>query len=91
MAHISLSQLVTSAIVLIVKIPGIKIFVDVCLCESTESGHCQLVDDKGQFSDDLTGEALQMLVRSYQSAGATALISLRYSKASRDYSEFSRF
>jgi porphobilinogen synthase len=49
---------------------ALTLWVDVCLCSSTEHGHCAILDDAGQIDLDSTLEALAAMAVSVADAGA---------------------
>ncbi len=46
------------------------VITDVCLCEYTDHGHCGILDDKGQVSNDETLEVLSQVALSHARSGA---------------------
>jgi porphobilinogen synthase len=50
--------------------PELTVITDVCLCEYTDHGHCGILDDKGQVSNDDTLEVLSTVALSHAKAGA---------------------
>jgi porphobilinogen synthase len=50
--------------------PQIMVITDVCLCEYTDHGHCGILDDLGQVSNDDTLELLSTVALSHAKAGA---------------------
>lgn len=50
--------------------PQIIVITDVCLCEYTDHGHCGILDDLGQVSNDDTLELLSTVALSHAKAGA---------------------
>ncbi|MGD0209714.1 MAG: porphobilinogen synthase [Desulfomonilia bacterium] len=50
--------------------PELMVITDVCLCEYTDHGHCGILDDKGQVSNDDTLEVLSTVALSHAKAGA---------------------
>jgi porphobilinogen synthase len=50
--------------------PEIMIITDVCLCEYTDHGHCGILDDSGQVSNDDTLDLLSTVALSHAKAGA---------------------
>jgi porphobilinogen synthase len=50
--------------------PEIMVITDVCLCEYTDHGHCGILDDSGQVSNDDTLELLSTVALSHAKAGA---------------------
>jgi porphobilinogen synthase len=50
--------------------PQIMVITDVCLCEYTDHGHCGILDDSGQVSNDDTLELLSTVALSHAKAGA---------------------
>ncbi|MGD0819641.1 MAG: porphobilinogen synthase [Desulfomonilia bacterium] len=50
--------------------PELMAITDVCLCEYTDHGHCGILDDKGQVSNDDTLEVLSTVALSHAKAGA---------------------
>jgi porphobilinogen synthase len=49
---------------------ALTLWVDICLCSSTEHGHCAILDDAGQIDLDSTLEALATMAVSVADAGA---------------------
>ena len=50
--------------------PELTVITDVCLCEYTDHGHCGILDDMGQVSNDDTLEVLSTIALSHAKAGA---------------------
>jgi porphobilinogen synthase len=50
--------------------PDLVVITDVCLCEYTDHGHCGILDDKGEVSNDDTLEVLAKVALSHAKAGA---------------------
>jgi len=50
--------------------PGLAVVTDVCLCEYTDHGHCGLLDDAGDVSNDETLDVLRRIAVSHGEAGA---------------------
>lgn len=50
--------------------PDLAVITDVCLCEYTDHGHCGILDDAGQVSNDDTLEVLAKTALSHAKAGA---------------------
>lgn len=50
--------------------PDIAVITDVCLCGYTDHGHCGILDDIGQVSNDDTLEVLSTVALSHAKAGA---------------------
>jgi porphobilinogen synthase len=50
--------------------PGLVVATDVCLCEYTDHGHCGLLDDAGDVSNDETLDVLRRIAVSHAEAGA---------------------
>ncbi|HPE45317.1 MAG TPA: porphobilinogen synthase [Deltaproteobacteria bacterium] len=50
--------------------PELLVMTDVCLCEYTDHGHCGILDDKGEVSNDDTLEVLATVALSHARAGA---------------------
>jgi porphobilinogen synthase len=50
--------------------PELMIITDVCLCEYTDHGHCGILDDTGQVSNDDTLDVLATVALSHAKAGA---------------------
>ncbi len=50
--------------------PEIMVITDVCLCEYTDHGHCGILDESGQVSNDDTLELLSTVALSHAKAGA---------------------
>ena len=50
--------------------PDIVVVTDVCLCEYTDHGHCGLLDDAGDVSNDETLDVLRRIAVSHGEAGA---------------------
>ena len=50
--------------------PQIIVITDVCLCEYTDHGHCGILDNSGQVSNDDTLELLSTVALSHAKAGA---------------------
>jgi porphobilinogen synthase len=49
---------------------ALTLWVDICLCASTEHGHCAILDDHGQIDLDATLDALGTMAVSVADAGA---------------------
>jgi porphobilinogen synthase len=52
------------------EFPELVVITDVCLCEYTDHGHCGILDDKGEVSNDDTLEVLATVALSHARAGA---------------------
>ena len=50
--------------------PDLVVVTDVCLCEYTDHGHCGLLDDAGDVSNDETLDVLRRIAVSHGEAGA---------------------
>jgi len=50
--------------------PDLAVVTDVCLCEYTDHGHCGLLDDAGDVSNDETLDVLRRIAISHGEAGA---------------------
>jgi porphobilinogen synthase len=50
--------------------PELTLITDVCLCEYTDHGHCGILDEKGEVSNDDTLEVLSTVALSHAKAGA---------------------
>ena len=50
--------------------PDLAVVTDVCLCEYTDHGHCGLLDDAGDVSNDETLDVLRRIAVSHGEAGA---------------------
>jgi porphobilinogen synthase len=50
--------------------PDLAVLTDVCLCEYTDHGHCGLLDDAGDVSNDETLDVLRRIAVSHGEAGA---------------------
>ncbi len=50
--------------------PELLVMTDVCLCEYTDHGHCGILDDRGEVSNDDTLEVLATVALSHARAGA---------------------
>jgi porphobilinogen synthase len=50
--------------------PELAVVTDVCLCEYTDHGHCGLLDDAGDVSNDETLDVLRRIAVSHGEAGA---------------------
>ena len=50
--------------------PDLVVVTDVCLCEYTDHGHCGLLDDAGDVSNDETLDVLRRIAISHGEAGA---------------------
>lgn len=50
--------------------PELVLITDVCLCEYTDHGHCGILDDNGEVSNDDTLEVLSTVALSHAKAGA---------------------
>jgi porphobilinogen synthase len=50
--------------------PDLLVITDVCLCEYTDHGHCGILDDKGEVSNDDTLEVLSTVALSHAKAGS---------------------
>jgi len=53
------------------RVPEMLIITDVCMCEYTDHGHCGILDDNGQVSNDETLELLAKISLSHVKAGAS--------------------
>jgi porphobilinogen synthase len=53
--------------------PELVLITDVCLCEYTDHGHCGILDDKGEVSNDDTLEVLSTVALSHAKAGADVI------------------
>lgn len=51
-------------------VPDLVAITDVCMCEYTDHGHCGILDDKGEVSNDDTLEVLAKIALSHAKAGA---------------------
>jgi porphobilinogen synthase len=50
--------------------PDLTIITDLCLCEYTDHGHCGILDEKGEVSNDDTLEVLSTVALSHAKAGS---------------------
>jgi len=50
--------------------PELTLITDVCLCEYTDHGHCGILDEQGEVSNDDTLEVLSTVALSHAKAGA---------------------
>jgi porphobilinogen synthase len=50
--------------------PELLVITDVCLCEYTDHGHCGILDEKGEVSNDDTLEVLASVALSHARAGS---------------------
>jgi porphobilinogen synthase len=53
--------------------PNLIVWADVCLCGSTDHGHCGHVTAKGQIENDTSAETLAQVALNYARAGADAV------------------
>jgi len=53
--------------------PNLIVWADVCLCGSTDHGHCGHVTAKGQIENDTSVETLAQVALNYAKAGADAV------------------